>query len=99
MQLVGLIAQIKGNVSHEIDEILHQLRDKCLEQGHKFYKNLELSRRQKVTRINFHVEDAKILGFTVQNLVVVATRDQDCVHPWRGSYDLYLLRKCWWSLH
>jgi hypothetical protein len=33
MQVVGLIAQIKWNVLHEINEILHQLREKFLEQG------------------------------------------------------------------
>lgn len=61
--------------------------------GTSFIKIWNFLGARRVTRINFHVEDPKLLGFTVQNLVVMATWGQECVHLWRGGYDLYLLRK------
>lgn len=42
---------------------------------------------RRVTRMKFRVEEPNLLGFTVQNLIVTATRGQDCVHRCRGSYD------------
>jgi len=58
--------------------------------GRSFIKICNFLGARRVTRINFHVDDSKLLGFSVQNLVVMATRDQDCVHPLRGSYDIYI---------
>jgi hypothetical protein len=46
---------------------------------------------KRVAWIKFHIEDPKILGATVRNLVATATQRPGFVHPWFISYGAFCL--------